>query len=118
MSILQVLKKLNFPSDQAVYKHLIPINVNDSMLEVKQRPRHIRRKAIAHDPEPQLADYLRPIKPIEHQLTLAADDDDDNDIREYAATRRKINCNYYRDTYKFYEQYLCPISSRIHGNKS
>lgn len=102
----QVLNKLNFPTDQNLYKHLIPINVNDSALDV-QTKKHYRKKknaATSTEPEPYLVDYLRPIKPIEHRLSL---DNDEIDAR----TLRKPDRNNYRNTYEFYQRHLCPNNS-------
>lgn len=54
---------MNFQHDENVFKGLKPVNVNDSVLiPVTKKP--LRSKYIAkekRDPEPELADFLRPI---------------------------------------------------------
>lgn len=52
-----------------MFKKLIPVNVNDSVLEeicpkVKKRRSFTRNK----DPEPVLGDYLTPIVPLELKI--------------------------------------------------
>ncbi|XP_055598932.1 protein PPP1R35 homolog [Uranotaenia lowii] len=59
----QITKKLNFQHDENVFKGLVPVNVNDSILiPTKKKPLKERYTAEAkRDPEPDLADFLRPI---------------------------------------------------------
>ncbi|XP_001864281.2 uncharacterized protein LOC6047194 [Culex quinquefasciatus] len=59
----QITRKLNFQHDDNVFKGLVPVNVNDSVL-IPARKRPLRSKFVAkekRDPEPELADFLRPI---------------------------------------------------------
>uniref|UniRef100_A0A1Q3EWS4 Protein phosphatase 1 regulatory subunit 35 c-terminus n=1 Tax=Culex tarsalis TaxID=7177 RepID=A0A1Q3EWS4_CULTA len=59
----QITRKLNFQQDDNVFKGLVPVNVNDSVL-IPARKRPLRSKFVAkekRDPEPELADFLRPI---------------------------------------------------------
>lgn len=114
---LQALKKLNFPSDKTVYKCLVPVNVNDSVLDV--RPSSLRRQSksktrvqATKDPEPLLSHYLKPMPRLEHHLTLD-DDDDDYDFNDKSINRSANN--QFKRMYEFYEQYLCPISAHING---
>lgn len=102
----KVLKKLNFPIHENVYKHLIPINVNDVELEVKPRSQQVRRKPVVVDPEPMLSDYLRPIKTFEYRLEL---NDDDFDLK----TLLKPKSDNFRRTYEFYDRYLNPLSAPV-----
>lgn len=61
---IQASHKLNFVVDRPVFRNLQPINVNDSVLELKcDGPR--RRKPFVpsnRDPEPVFSDYLLPIE--------------------------------------------------------
>lgn len=59
----QVTKKLNFQHDENVFKGLVPVNVNDSVLIPTTR-KPLRSSYVAkekRDPEPELGDFLRPI---------------------------------------------------------
>lgn len=108
----QVLKKLNFQSDKTVYKHLVPINVNDSVLDIKLTNRKSKHDfALAKDPEPVLSHYLKPMVLLEHRLTLDSDSDEDE-------KRYRVPTDHYQHMYQFYEQYLCPTGSKsIHQSK-
>ncbi|XP_055539397.1 protein PPP1R35 homolog [Wyeomyia smithii] len=59
----EITKRLNFQHDENVFKGLKPVNVNDSVLiPVTKKP--LRTKYVSkekRDPEPELADFLRPI---------------------------------------------------------
>ncbi|XP_065078367.1 protein PPP1R35 homolog [Ochlerotatus camptorhynchus] len=59
----QISKKLNFQHDENVFKGLVPVNVNDSVLiPTGRKPlssRYIAKEK--RDPEPELGDFLRPI---------------------------------------------------------
>ncbi|KAH8298196.1 hypothetical protein KR018_010612 [Drosophila ironensis] len=66
-----VTKKMNFAQDQVVFKNLLPLNVNDSVLEPLKQARSSSKvpgsKESAGTPrssEPQLADYAEKIDPI------------------------------------------------------
>ncbi|XP_058450182.1 protein PPP1R35 homolog isoform X2 [Malaya genurostris] len=59
----EVTKKLNFNHDENVFKGLVPVNVNDSVL-IPIRKKSIRVNYVMRekrDPEPDLAEFLRPI---------------------------------------------------------
>lgn len=69
----QLSKKLNFPIDDHIYKGLIPVNVNDSIVHRDCPPlnkRAMHRKYLEkmknkkRDPEPDLNDFLTEIKPL------------------------------------------------------
>ncbi|XP_037037684.1 uncharacterized protein LOC119075357 [Bradysia coprophila] len=65
----RITHQLNFPTEATVFKKLIPVNVNDSVLEeicpkVKKRRPFTRHK----DPEPVLGDYLTPVVPLELKI--------------------------------------------------
>lgn len=69
-------QKLNFVSHKPVFRNLQPINVNDSVLELRCGPAsgHTKRKSVTRtdrDPEPVLNDYLQPVERIGDQLTSA-----------------------------------------------
>ncbi|XP_037902786.1 uncharacterized protein LOC119646412 [Hermetia illucens] len=69
----EITKKLNFPPDQPIFKNLIPINVNDSLLISSEEPKPFRKKYVAKtnkDPVPELSDFLTPIPPLEHVIPL------------------------------------------------
>lgn len=54
---------MNFQHDENVFKDLIPVNVNDSVL-LPATKKSIRVKYTAkekRDPEPELSDFIRPI---------------------------------------------------------
>lgn len=80
--------------------------MNDSALEVQTKNRHRKRTnaSTSTEPEPYLVDYLRPIKPIEHRLSL---DNDDFDVKAI----RRPDWNNYRHTYEFYQRNLCSNNS-------
>lgn len=72
----QLTKKLNFPIDDPIYKGLIPVNVNDSVIHrdcppLNRRAMHKKylQKMInkKKDPEPDLNDFLTDIEPL-HSL--------------------------------------------------
>lgn len=91
-----------------IYKELIPINVNDSVLDVKAN-NNVRRKkssvnTLKKDPEPQLTGYLRAIElqKNHHKLNL-----DDIDIEVGSGQRNDLNSNF-RELFEFYQQNLCP----------
>ncbi|XP_055641291.1 protein PPP1R35 homolog [Toxorhynchites rutilus septentrionalis] len=59
----QITRKLNFQHDENVFKNLVPMNVNDSVL-IPATKKPIRTKYVSkekRDPEPELSDFLRPI---------------------------------------------------------
>ncbi|KAJ6646193.1 Myosin-VIIa, partial [Pseudolycoriella hygida] len=65
----RITHQLNFPAEATIYKKLIPVNVNDSVLEEifpkrKKRQEFTRNK----DPEPVLGDYLTPIVPLKLKI--------------------------------------------------
>lgn len=65
----QITHQLNFHAEATVFKKLIAVNVNDSVLEeicpkVKKRKSFTRDK----DPEPVIGDYLIPIQPLELKI--------------------------------------------------
>lgn len=112
LSFIQTLKRLNFVSHRPVYKHLVPINVNDSVLEVKsrtagaRRPSSRREQTSNKDPEPNLCDYLTPSEPLKltHKVTWADIDSGDEYDGKKLRTQN-FNDNYIR-LYQFYEKYL------------
>lgn len=65
----RVTQQLNFNAQKSVYHNLIPINVNDSVIQMDAK-RIVRRSGlekINKDPEPNLADFLQPVPPYEFQ---------------------------------------------------
>ncbi|EDV31168.1 uncharacterized protein Dana_GF15225 [Drosophila ananassae] len=65
----RVTHKMNFPPDQAVFKDLVPLNVNDSVLVPHKQGETSKNRATKETgpktkPEPQLADYAEKIEPI------------------------------------------------------
>lgn len=69
----QLSKKLNFPLDQHIYKGLVPVNVNDSVIHrdcppLNKRAMHNKylqkMKNKKRDPEPDLNDFLTDIQPL------------------------------------------------------
>lgn len=95
----------------------MPINVNDSVLDVRpsstvQRSTTKFRVETVKDPVPTLSHYLKPMPRLEHRLTL---DDDDSDGGNDKSIDRMLT-NQFKRMYEFYEQYLCPISARVHTN--
>ncbi|XP_013112216.2 protein PPP1R35 homolog [Stomoxys calcitrans] len=62
-------KKLNFGETNKIFKNLLPINVNDSILP----PQNVFRTQKVHknmDPSllPDLRDYLQPLPPFSHVI--------------------------------------------------
>lgn len=105
------MKKLNFVSHKPIYKNLLPINVNDSVLEVRPRSNDARRtksKAEQYankDPEPNLNDYLVPLQSYKqkHKINFADIDSDDD---EQTIIQRRHFSKHYQNIYQFYEKYL------------
>ncbi|KAH8324429.1 hypothetical protein KR074_007161 [Drosophila pseudoananassae] len=65
----RVTHKMNFPPDQPVFKDLVPLNVNDSVLVPHKQGDSLRnritKEAVSKSKsEPQLADYAEKIEPI------------------------------------------------------
>lgn len=60
---------MNFPTEATVFKTLIPVNVNDSVLEEICPKVKKRRPFTCHkDPEPVLGDYLTQVVPLELKI--------------------------------------------------
>ncbi|KAH8240865.1 hypothetical protein KR026_006412 [Drosophila bipectinata] len=64
-----VTHKMNFPPDQPVFKDLVPLNVNDSVLvphkQGESSKNRISKETVSKSqPEPQLADYVEKIESI------------------------------------------------------
>lgn len=111
----QAVKKLNFVSNKSIYKHLVPVNVNDSVLEVKPKSKSRRSKLPAKghgkDPEPELKDYLEPTERLQHRIDF---DDIESDEEHKLPTNRIIKARTeYLRLYDFYEKYLCPNAMKI-----
>ncbi|EDW11830.1 uncharacterized protein LOC6576397 [Drosophila mojavensis] len=92
----KVVKKLNFPSTQTVFKDLIPINVNDSLREVERprttKPRDSNKYSMA---EPVLTDYLEKIEYVqllmpEPELTMDFTFDEFDFLHAYTNSYRYI----------------------------
>lgn len=104
--ILQALKKLNIVSDTKVYKHLPPVNVNDSILGINQKIRK-DKKTIAlatTDYIPTLEKFLKPAADLEFRLEL--NDSIDND--EECMTRKTLANDNFHQLYDVYRRYLDP----------
>lgn len=98
------MKKLNIPAEKVLYKHLPPVNVNDSVLEVRFNPRTARVKkefAPSKHPMPNLTDYLKPMKQLSHQLTQ-----DDLDISDDERLVCNLANNNFRNTYESYQKHF------------
>ncbi|XP_001357431.3 uncharacterized protein Rcd4 [Drosophila pseudoobscura] len=59
----KVTQKMNFLPHQAVFKGLVPLNVNDSILPPKKIARKPSKENRAKTAEPELEDYVQPIAP-------------------------------------------------------
>lgn len=67
--LLQITHQLNFPAEATVFKKLIPVNVNDSVLEdVCPKVKKRRPFTLHKDPEPELGNYLTPVIPLELKI--------------------------------------------------
>ncbi|XP_017068520.1 uncharacterized protein LOC108106139 [Drosophila eugracilis] len=71
----KVTQKMNFPPDQTVFKNLVPLNVNDSVLLPNKIKADVsKEKPVKEtDPtkaksEPQLADYAEKVEPVEMDI--------------------------------------------------
>ncbi|KAI8043099.1 protein PPP1R35 homolog [Drosophila gunungcola] len=67
----KVTQKMNFPPDKTVFKDLVPLNVNDSVLEPLKLKRGASKDKQSKESEPskvsnepQLADYVEKVEPI------------------------------------------------------
>lgn len=106
----QALKKLNIESDKKVYKHLPPVNVNDSVLEVNRYTRKDKRApaiGLSIDAEPTLQKYLKPSTPLEYRLEL-------NDLEEICdenLDRNQLANDNFQQFYEVYRKYLDPTKS-------
>lgn len=107
----QALKKLNIESDKKVYKHLPPVNVNDSVLEVNRLTRKDKRITSiglsSIDAEPTLQKYLKPSTPLEHRLEL----NDLEEIRDENLDRNQLANDNFQYFYEVYRKYLDPTKS-------
>lgn len=106
---MQALKKLNIESDKNVYKHLPPINVNDSVLEVNRFKRKDKRATSSiglssFDVEPKLQKYLKPSEPLEFQLELTGLEE----IVDENLDRNQLANDNFQQFYENYRQYLDP----------
>lgn len=106
------MKKLNIESDKKVYKHLPPVNVNDSVLEVNRvsrRDKKITSSGVhsSIDTEPTLQKYLKPSKPLEHHLEL----NDLDEIFDENLDRQKLANDNFQQFYEVYRKYLDPTKS-------
>ncbi|XP_055836472.1 uncharacterized protein LOC129905108 [Episyrphus balteatus] len=104
--IPKISKKLNFPHDKTIFRNLIPINVNDSILLPKKKS-SIRKKYIVNHkvPTPDLGDFLDPIAPLEHiipepDIDLIHDPNDINSFEEFYEFYRDVNPRWIRDEYQ------------------
>lgn len=112
---------LNVHPEKTVYKHLVPVNVNDSVLDVKPSP--VRRQAksktyvqMSKDPEPILNRYLQPTPRLVHHLTLDDVDDDDDIGSNNRASINKRADNQFKRMHEFYAQYLSPTSAKMYSD--
>ncbi|XP_011189367.2 protein PPP1R35 homolog [Zeugodacus cucurbitae] len=65
----KVTQKLNFNTDQVVFKNLTPINVNDSILIQKQCSANPNKyKKINKTPSPDLCHWLDPLPALKHTI--------------------------------------------------
>ncbi|XP_073827076.1 reduction in Cnn dots 4 [Musca autumnalis] len=66
----ETTKKLNFGVTYNVFRNLLPINVNDSILPPQQQPTSSRinkvTKNVDTSLQPDLRDYLKPMPPLTH----------------------------------------------------
>lgn len=68
--MLQLNYQLNLPFKAKIFKDLMSVNVNDSMLDsIYPKTKKQRRSTPTDkDPEPVLGDYLNPILPLELKI--------------------------------------------------
>lgn len=89
---------------------MVPVNVNDSVLEIKparrSRKSEEKSKPVPKDPMPQLSDYLTPIEPQKNKYKLNLDDVE----LEMEQPSNDIN-SHFRELQEFYQQYLYPKKS-------
>lgn len=110
--MLQAVKKLNIDSDKRVYKHLPPVNVNDSVLEVNRFARRDKKATSVRvhsstDAGPTLQQYLKPSKPLEYQLKL----DDLDEICDENLDRQRLANDNFQQFYEVYRKYLDPTKN-------
>lgn len=108
ISFSQALKKLNIVSDKKVYKHLPPVNVNDSVLEVNRLIRKDKQPMFigssANDAEPTLQKYLKAAPQLEFRLEL----NDLEEIRDENLDRKQLANNNFQQLHDIYRKYLDP----------
>lgn len=64
----QLTKQLNFPKPKKIYTGLVPININDSVIQMDAKrivPRKPKYSNTTKDPEPNLADFVEPVAVFE-----------------------------------------------------
>lgn len=105
--LFQALKKLNIESDTKIYKHLPPINVNESALAIQQKVRKDKKiNALSTaDVVPKLDKYLRPLEKLEFRIELSDFDDSDDE----SLTRTSLANENFLRLYDTYRQYLDPL---------
>ncbi|XP_055714103.1 protein PPP1R35 homolog [Phlebotomus papatasi] len=92
-----ISKKLNFNLHEKVFKNLVPVNVNDSVMakeERSSRKKHSRNTQ--RDPAPKLEDFLKPIEPHSYPLPVLAMDD----IKPVKRDLQQENSQLYREHLK------------------
>lgn len=101
------MKQLNFGVGKKLYKHLPPVNVNDSVLDVHAKPRKTKKKEFvsAKDPIPNLTDYLQPMPRMEHRLTLEEMGMSDDEPSTYDQHRYVADSDF-RNTYEKFQEYF------------
>lgn len=111
--ILQALKKLNIVSDAKVYKHLPPVNVNDSILGINRKIRRDKKTIPLStiDHIPTLEKFLKPAVDLEFRLELSDSAHSDD---EPITQKSLANDNFHR-LYDVYRRYLNPM--RHHQSK-
>lgn len=102
--ILQAVQRLNTRTDRTGFHDLVPMNVNDSVLELNCPPL-LRRKTFVpldKDPEPVLTDYLEPIETLTHNVTM--DEMYPDNIHGLAAYIRSPYTENHRDICTLFEE--------------
>ncbi|XP_054742666.1 protein PPP1R35 homolog [Anastrepha obliqua] len=64
----KVTQRLNFNTDQVVFKNLTPINVNDSILIQKHNACPNKYKKLNKVPSPELYHWLEPLPALKHTI--------------------------------------------------
>lgn len=104
---MQALKKLNIVSDTNVFKHLPPVNVNDSILGINRKKIRKDKRTVSLstvDHIPTLEKFLKPSVDLDYRLELSDSDFSDDE----SVTLQSLSNDNFKRLYDSYRRYFNP----------